>query len=369
MGRVIKLGLLVCFWVTFIYLNTTVAAQTLCEYSQPQPAILNMQDILSGEIIDVRLMPHDNQSLWIISRPMIQDENRVWPVEPFTLYHEVLLNHFRLDMRTGQIESIEYPYVSVVTHELTDTLGVTDVVFGEDSIYGSLFLSPDMTQIVYFVQEPCSACSAENYRVWIASVDGSDKQYVGEYTGFWAREYIDWGSDNRLYLTWIPPYGLGGGNIQVVVCLDGSCLLDSDGIIEDAGLSSNELWRSTFVVPNPSGNQVAITFENRTEGIMIINTDTGEQIVIPSNEATTGRNPFFDHRVPARWLDDRTVLYFDIDDMKVIELPDDLSSYSQTSIDFPFGGFTDWLVMPETQILVAWDSILLTINCNLYEGD
>ena len=215
-------------------------------------------------------------------------------------------HYFELDLATGFLTQMDYWYRDVITRDLTNQLGITDRVFGEEEGFNVVYVSPDKTQFLYRTVNPtipnCAhGCTTET--LWLADIDGSNPIALTEFYGLIT--HINW-LDDEIQLSMLP-IEVFGPNFDWTVCLDGSC----DERSHDRFLEGHDLpfdhGRHTPTL-SPNGEWIATSFGSEDlyleEGILsigvILNTNDNRYIQLPNNGEAAS---------PILWINDRRILY------------------------------------------------------------
>ncbi|MEZ4669453.1 MAG: hypothetical protein R3E39_16220 [Anaerolineae bacterium] len=223
----------------------------------------------------------------------------VSPAEPAK--HPVLLDYYTLNIQTGELASIENPYANILMPEVAAKLGITDIVYGAESLYQPISVSPDGSQFLYFVpQPPIQDCAHACLRsqAFIANADGTDPIVLGEVLAY-NLQSIDWAANGRIYLTFLPEDGFSGGAYTVEFCKDGACAAN---VLAEAGLS---LTPDMLAMPSVSPDGGKIAFERLSSGehaagSVVVNLESNTTIDLPDNGAVN---------LPVIWLDNDSILY------------------------------------------------------------
>jgi hypothetical protein len=219
-------------------------------------------------------------------------------------YHPVLLDYYLLNAETGIFQQTDYLYRDIVTPELTDKLGITNYVFGDESRYDySLYVSPKKDKILYFVddQQGCeNDCMSRKMRIYVANPDGTNPIFVGEWYKVNEFDRIYWGANDRVYITFISEYH-APFHIILEICLDGSCFSILGDLLATAGVPSP--YNLPAVSVSPNGQYLAVErgyFDDDLSGAVIFNTQDNSWIELPSNGQVS---------LPVIWRDDHTIYY------------------------------------------------------------
>lgn len=222
--------------------------------------------------------------------------------------HPILLDHYTLNISTGLLKQVPYRHAEIVTPELTDTLGITDRVFGINSTYNySLYVSPDGSKIFYFLLAPESCvdeCMSTTMNMYSADADGSNVVFIGPLTLFAFWDHIYWGANDRVYIEFVSAYG--GGSTMLEVCLDGSCIYSLGATLQEAKVPSTVSIPSVSV--SPDGKFIAAERAFADGGYppsstVIFNTEDQTWMELPSNGESS---------MPVIW-DSNNRLYYPID--------------------------------------------------------
>lgn len=224
MGSKLVLFLVVIVYTIIPFWTPEIHARQ--EYSLCTAARTDIRDDLTVYVtlpeIDTRVVDitywEEQHMIWIVSLRPDMDDSYYRP-------HDVQLRHHLLDLETGEVTAIDYPYADIVTPELTETLGITAAVFGENSRHYMLMVAPERDKVLFLrydetAKVPCCGDSYAPYALWSANIDGSDERYLELTRQPDYLENMDW-YDNRAVLTFHNMFG--GGNTPLAVCLDGSC--------------------------------------------------------------------------------------------------------------------------------------------------
>jgi len=308
----------------------------------------------------------------------VDDELYITVVDPqdynyiSLLPHPIMLDNYHVEQPQGILTPVDYPHADIITRELTDSLGITERVFGEDSTdQYSIHVSPDGNQILYFLEtEEVDGCCLR-FDMFVANADGSDPRLIGRVVGEGAMSLarVYWGTDGRVYLNSYSEFSAGGPNI-IGYCMADGC--DVDGWIDDIAASFGATVPISIPTTSPSGRYLGLshlhteldpdTGEILNVGATIIDLETGNFIQLPytgessmpvawgyrETEVLIGVTP----RVPEGTYDfdvDRSMwlpflLDFEAGTYRITE--DLLNLDSGTSImnNLSF----DWLIQPET---------------------
>ena len=239
--------------------------------------------------------------------------------------HPVQQDHYQVDDR-GQLTPVDYPYADIVTRELTDSLDITDRVFGEHNYSGYLlYLSPDAKRMLYFVPgrqvEQCAHfCSYVDG--FVANTDGSDLISLGEIPVEASLMRVYWGTDGRLYFTHITESS--PLIFTMSFCIEDDCELE--GPIEEMAAEFGAIVTSGSVpTTSPDGRYLALSpLYHRQDvylpviGPTIIDLETGNFIELPDN-GLSGMPVMFDIGssvmvgVDLAYLQDRTAYNFEFE--------------------------------------------------------
>lgn len=241
-----------------------------------------------GSILSTEYLPAESVFRFAVS-----------PDEPAK--HPVLLDYYTLNIQTGELASIENPYANILTPEVAAKLGITDIVYGVDSLYQPFSVSPDGSQFLYFVpQPPIQDCAHACLRsqVYIANADGTDPIALGEVLAY-NLQSIDWAANGRIYLAFLAEDGFSGGAYTVEFCKDGACAAN---VLAEAGLS---LTPDMLAMPSvsPDGSKIAfkrLSSGEHAAGSIVVNLENKTMIDLPDNGAVN---------LPVIWLDNDSILY------------------------------------------------------------
>jgi hypothetical protein len=203
-------------------------------------------------------------------------------------------HHYSLDLETGILTPTADP--DLIPPELLDQLGIEPVDRYPPQ------LSPDGTQILYFIPEPPRENCAEGcvpLQVYIANVDGSHPVLLGRISlenNLWA---VHWGANHRLYLTIVTeaapaPY-------LVEYCMDGGCEHDIGALLRQWGVSNFGVLG--FASVSPDGKQLAVERiygREKGSGTLIIDLAHNTWIELPDNG---------DVWLPVIWENNTTIDY------------------------------------------------------------
>jgi hypothetical protein len=220
--------------------------------------------------------------------------------------HSLERHYFTLDLDTELVTQTDYWYRDIVTRQLTDRLGITEQVFGEEEDFSTVYVSPDRTRILYRNTNPpipdCAhGCITET--LWIADSDGSNPRALSDFYGWISR--IVWGNDGRIHLSmfskevWSPEFTL-------TVCIDGSCTLYLDELIlGERSLPLEDVLHMPMWSPN--GQWIAVTMGSEqlyNAGIpstgFVVEQNGDRFIQLPYNGQAAS---------PIIWMDNDTLLY------------------------------------------------------------
>jgi hypothetical protein len=298
----------------------------------PQDRIVYPPNIITP-VRSIQLLD-DQRSILIASAP--EDELR-------GCVHEINLTYQRFDVSTGEVIITEYPNRDIITRELTEKLGITDLVYGEDSICGSLIVTPDKEKVLYY------SLTGEIYQygLWIANADGTDQVEMGRVP----TTFVDvaWVDSDIAYLTFMEPYG---GIFEVIkVCLDGGCFTTVITGNFDLGFEGP-------VSVSPDGTRLAIT-HYFDYGFTIQSTDNLDDWYV-----LNAKNPLF----PAIWSYDGTAIYYPNGDWQIVqhllELPSSTDDVEIITTGGPRPLGNEWIFLPDYRMVVyndAGDGLM--INC------
>lgn len=282
----------------------------------------------------VWIMDGDGQSYWLEPIPICSgglDRTRIFPAD--STYGQGLIvdgyeestntlrfsaerlipntetferHYFNFDSRTGMMSETAYWYRDLITHTLTDKLGITEQVFGNGEDFTTLYVSPDRAKILYRVRNPqipdCAhGCSTET--LWLANSDGSNPVSLSELYGTITR--VIWGQNGKIYLS-VSPLEVYEADFTLTLCTDGSC-----AIYENASLLTHHSLPFDYVrhmpTTSPNGKWIALTVGGESlvlKGMSttaIILASKGDQFIeLPYNGGAAAS---------ILWLDDDTILY------------------------------------------------------------
>jgi hypothetical protein len=253
---------------------------------------------------------------------------------------------------------VNYPDADVVTHELTDRLGITDQVFGRNSTQLSLFVSPNRDRILYFTISPSPALGESGqeslvdfYTLWTANIDGTEAVELGffQYPSLpmlWGDEYV--------YLPILPGYGDGRDLYQA--CLDGTCKNYID--LSNTELSEAESHFFDKISVRQDGSMLAITHKYLPL-LIIYDVNAGTSWCLPSSDINSG--------FPPAWSSDGQAIYYLNSEGQVIRhflgpLPgEDATEVITTGSPTPGD---EWLFLPDYRMTVFNNgSEGILINC------
>jgi hypothetical protein len=225
-----------------------------------------------------------------------------------TNQHPVLLDYYNLDRITGVLTPATYPYADIVTRDLTDMLGITDVVFGENSNADfSLHVSPDGKQILYFVpghhtEGDCNVFCAY-VEGFVADADGSHPLSLGQIPVDASLDNVYWGTDGRIYLSHITEEG--GIFFTVGICIKAGCTIQGD-IHTIAAVYGLNISSGAIDTTSPNGQYLAIN----PQGLDADNQDMAGAYVIDLLNKSFIRLPDDGYsQFPLFWEDDSHILY------------------------------------------------------------
>ena len=223
--------------------------------------------------------------------------------------HPIMRDHYRIE-NTGNMTRVDYPFADIVTEELTESLGLTDRVFGEDSQRSfSLNVSPDGERILYFLPgRMIDQCAHFCYWMdaYVANADGSDARYLAEVPTEASLIRVYWGTDGRIYFTHITE--TSPIVFTVAFCIDDACELE--GNIDDMiATFVATVTSATIPTTSPSGRYLALSpiyplflpdeIAPIMNGPTIIDLETGNVIQLPDN-GLTGMPIFFETEAETR---------------------------------------------------------------------
>lgn len=356
--QVICVGLAICLLASVR--GTVASAQnegSFCDVARigvayNQTAIIDLP-VIDTRVVDITYWP-EQRAVWFISvPPEMADQD---PSDD-DLPHEIYLRHHVFDLVTGAVTEIEYPYADIVTPELTDKLGLTDDVLGENSYLHSLMVSPARDKVIFFRYDdladlPCCGDNYAPYAVWSANLDGSDPHYLELTRQPTYLNDITW-HPGRVVLTFNDMFG--GGQTPLELCLDASCVHwfrlepEFEGQMFSTGSGSI----------SPDGRLVVLTTGLVTAWVYVQDRETGEQWRIPLETEFPRLRPFWDANSRAFYLlTNWRVVRYDLD-AAPYDAVADVSSWMWIENFYA----QDWLFLPEYGMVIVVDGSVLSVQC------
>ncbi len=272
--------------------------------------------------------------------------------------HEAQLSYHRFDLATRTLTEIPYPDADIVTRDLTDRLGVTEAVFGADSAYHALLVSPERDRVLYFVLDedyeyPCCGDDYTYYEAWTANADGSDPRRLGITRQIDYVQQVHWIDDSAVLLIYNDLFG--GGYTPLEVCLDGSCfnwlsLHAADGLFIHGG--------SAAISPDRRSAAINHFYD---DGITVQDRASGGEWSLPAGL----RFPLFS----PIWSPDGQAFYYPSGESQGavrawVDAPDHREAVTQGVLNTLI--YPDWLALPAYYLSFSIDSAAggLWVRCD-----